>query len=177
MANSAPLDEFASAPTAEAQSEALLELLKNKDLHRALDTSAFESGLQRPVHYTEDTSAGPARLVALSTLGRICAVAKSAQPMIAQRLARALDQPLPDLQLLDDSDGRFYVAGMWRYTRPKWMPAFGTPLSVPSPIWMPASAMILRFRLACTSACLIDCASLSVRTLSWNAGALTIVTC
>jgi hypothetical protein len=91
MAQSQPLEEFAAAPTAESRSEAVLALLKNKDLHRALETRAFQRGMQRLV---ERTGGGRSRLVALSTLGRIGAVTKSAQPLIARHLTQALEQPL-----------------------------------------------------------------------------------
>ena len=44
------------------------------------------------------------------------------------------------------------------------------PVSVPIAIAAPASARIFTFRLACSSACLIDCACLLLRVLSWSAG-------
>jgi hypothetical protein len=121
MADHDALKMFAEEQSASGQLQAVVALIKEKQLHRALSEDPFARGLQRLVDTVRDSDRADDRLIALAALSRLGAVAKSLQPTLERELSVALENSPPPLETIEDPDDRYYGARMWRYARRSWM--------------------------------------------------------
>ena len=118
------LNRFRAAPDARSQRDALIELVKNKQLHQVANEESFRKGLINLARTVRATECGAQRLLAIAVLERAAAVAKSLRPEIDALLSASMIDPLPELQELSDVDDRFYAAKSWRGTRAEWFPEY-----------------------------------------------------
>lgn len=101
--------------------EASVSLIKEKRLHRVVKEPAFERGFRRLLKVVVRADQEQDRLIALSALGRLAAVAKSLSSGIAEQLGASMGDRLPPLQTMNDPDDRYYAAKVWRYGTADWM--------------------------------------------------------
>ena len=114
------LRRFAASSQVDTQRDALIALVKNKQLHQVANDESFRQGLSNLALTVQQGTSGVQRLLAVATLERVAAVVKSLRPDVNELLDRFITRPLPSLHELADVDDRFYAARSWRAVRGEW---------------------------------------------------------
>ena len=116
------LNQFAASSDVYSQRDALIALVKAKQLHQVAHEEPFRKGLVKAADTVQRSEIGKERLLGVALLERTAAVAKSLRPEIDSLLIGSLTKPLPDLEELTDADDRLYAARSWRGARCEWFP-------------------------------------------------------
>lgn len=115
---------FGNAPTVPEQAAALSALIRLKKIHAASKEPKFESGIQRLIVAARESPDASIRSLAIATLLRIAGLVRRLRAPITKALEAQLDDPLPPLAQTLDPNDRYYLACLWRYTRPAWLSEF-----------------------------------------------------
>jgi hypothetical protein len=118
------VERFALSPKTEEKSRALIEIAKRRALRQAAELSSFEIGVRRLAETAKDPTVQAERIIAITTLLRIGSGVRSWRDRIAEILEKALDDPLPSLELISNPDDRLHAAGVWRFVERGWISDF-----------------------------------------------------
>jgi hypothetical protein len=113
------LQRFLDLVGVEARSKVLIEVIRQKQLHRLTREQGFEILVSQMVAIAA-RAGEQERLRAVSFLCKIARLVRPAQDIIAPAIAQALRLPLASLQCLIDPDERYYAAAFWRFAEPEW---------------------------------------------------------
>ena len=120
--SSESLSRFAAAADTSSRRAALIELVKTKQIHKVLDTESFRLGLDRLARSVRDGDRESDRVLAVATLQRAYASARSIRKTVRALMNGAVVRPLSNLHELDDVDDRLYAAQSWRVVPSAWRP-------------------------------------------------------
>ena len=116
------LSRFADATDTLARRAALIDLIKAKQLHKAVSTESLRRGLERLAGSARDDSGDVERLLALATLQRAAASAPPIRKAVRSLMTDAVTRPLSSLHELPEVDDRLYAAKSWRVVPSAWSP-------------------------------------------------------
>jgi hypothetical protein len=117
------LEIFARSEHPKEQIDALIELVKQRALHKAAKDPTFAVGVKNLIAVAGNTT-GADRLIAVAGLCRIGLTVKSWAERMKELMSQALITPLPQLVTLSDPDERLYAASVWRFSKVEWLPAY-----------------------------------------------------
>lgn len=123
MTASEALTTLANAADVSSQRASVISLVKSKQLNKVAGDLLFLQALDRLADSARDANQQD-RLLAVATLERTAAVAKSLRSRVNQLLETAVSTPLVDLADLEDKHDRLYAAKSWRAVRGSWYPEF-----------------------------------------------------
>jgi hypothetical protein len=118
------LERFGQPNSIEEQAEALSDLMKAKEHHKAAKDPRFDHGVQFALRIAGGQGTSDQRLVAVATLLRIAGLIKSQQANVAASLTEILAEPLPPLWSATKPDDRYYVATLWRHATKPWVSSY-----------------------------------------------------
>ena len=124
MNSDTQIETFATAATVDECARAINSLIKQKKLHSAAKSPAFQAGLQKLAAFASGNNSERDRLLAVAILARIGRIVKPVHKQMNQLLSKAFAEPLPPLDLLDDPDDRFAVISAWRFAPAEWWAAY-----------------------------------------------------
>ena len=115
---------FTEGKTTVERVEALLALIKLKQLHQAAKDERFARGVAALSEAAKDAGHPDERLLATAALLRIGGSVKPWRSRIAEFLDQSLRDPLPRLDSVLDKNDRDYIATFWRFTTPPWTQSY-----------------------------------------------------
>ena len=113
------VSRFAYAGDTSSRREALIDLIKAKQLHSVVTTEPFRLGLARLADSAGDGGERD-RLLAVATLQRAAASAPPIRSTVKALMRDVITRPLSDLHELPDVDDRLYAAKSWRVVPCAW---------------------------------------------------------
>ena len=116
------LSRFADATDTPARRAALIDLIKTKQLHKAVSTESLRRGLERLAASARDDMEEVERLLAVATLQRAAASAPPIRKAVRSLMTDAVTRSLSSLHELPDVDDRLYAAKSWRVVPSAWSP-------------------------------------------------------
>ncbi len=116
------LSRFADAADTPARRAVLIDLIKAKQLHKAVTTESLRRGLERLAASARDDREDVERLLAVATLQRAAASAPPIRKAVRSLMTDAVTRPLSSLHELPDVDDRLYAAKSWRVVPSAWSP-------------------------------------------------------
>ena len=122
ITSSESLSRFADATDTPARRAALIDLIKAKQLHKAVNTESLRQGLERLACSAGDDSEDVERLLAVATLQRVAASAPPIRKAVRSLMTDAVTRPLPSPHELPEVDDRLYAAKSWRVVPSAWSP-------------------------------------------------------
>lgn len=116
---------YAAGQSAAERKAALTALIRAKLIPKQADDERFQNGLERMTAMAADHGL-PAeeRLLAIAEVVRATQVVKRLQSGLAKRLAPALGEDLPPMQVLKESDDRLNVARALALAQGAWLPVY-----------------------------------------------------
>lgn len=113
------VSRFADAGNTSSRREALIDLIKAKQLHSVVSTEPFRLGLAGLARSAGD-GGDRDRLLAVATLQRAAASAPPIRSTVKALMKDVVTRPLSDLHELSDIDDRLYAAKSWRVVPSAW---------------------------------------------------------
>ena len=96
--------------TMKQRNELITKMISDKSIFIEVNEGRFAEEVETLFSIAESKENPEDRLMAISALSRITSVVKSLRDEIFDRLLSILNESLPDLQMLESSDDRMYVA-------------------------------------------------------------------
>lgn len=115
------LSSFAEGTSVRDLVTAATGLIKVKKVHAVRDTDLFASGLARLREFGLQKGDARTRVEAVAALQRLRAVLKKKSGQADKALVDCLETELPSAQLLEDADGRFYLASALPLAKGEWV--------------------------------------------------------
>lgn len=113
------VSRFADAGDTASRREALIDLIRAKQLHSVVATEPFRLGLARLARSAGD-GGDRDRLLAVATLQRAAASAPPIRSTVRTLMKDSVSKPLSSLDQLPDVDDRLYAAKSWRVVPSAW---------------------------------------------------------
>jgi hypothetical protein len=111
--------ELKAAPSIAAQSRALTEIIRKKNLHEASRHPLF-SEIVTHLGVVAGDPENTERILAISMLCKIAGLVRQLRKDLEEVLRTSLIAELGSLQLLGDPDDRYYAATFWRFGFASW---------------------------------------------------------
>ena len=114
------LNEFVGAAEVRARREALIGLIKCRQLHSIASDESFRNGLEWLARSARDSESETDRLLTVAALLHAAATAPSIRNHVKSLLRKSIDGPLSKLHELQEVRERLYAAKSWRIVPDAW---------------------------------------------------------